>query len=57
MSKPKLDLAHMIEELSKHRTYLEWRFAQQGDFNRQTWYKAKLALVESMLKELPKNYD
>ena len=56
-SKPILSLAYMIEELSKHRVYLEWQLNQQDDFNKQTWYKAKLSMIESLLKELPKHYD
>lgn len=56
-NKPKLNLAYLIQELSQHRVYLEWQLNQQDDFNKQTWYKAKLSMVESLLKELPKAYD
>lgn len=52
-----LTLEIMIQELLGHREYLQARFNEQDDFNQKTWYKAKIALVESLIKELPLHFN
>lgn len=55
--KPVLNKINMITELMNHIQYLDRKFNEQTEFNRKTWYMAKMKLCESLIKNIEENYQ